>query len=253
MAIHNGVCPWSFLSEIVCSSFAPLLSHVQVSSSAQLDDHGRTEENFPTRAKARGLVTWPPYQPSIQWGSSNSSQLGHGQIGSKIKENSNTVRHLNNGTDHRHSKSCCDQSSPARRTIKWLISVLFISSPITNAPYKVLEFELNYDHYKQDGGHPLKGCIPSPSFPTTKVWSRDCIAWKIGARSVTGRSWLTRIPLMWLFMDCLMSVVSVTGTVISTSVDTRGLSDSPNLPRISRELLTQLSIKTTHEKKNCSR
>ena len=36
----------------------------------------------------------------------------------KIKENSNTVRQLNNGTDHRHSKSCCDQSSPARRTIK---------------------------------------------------------------------------------------------------------------------------------------
>ena len=35
----------------------------------------------------------------------------------KIKENSNTVRHLNNGTDHRHSKSCCDQSSPARRTM----------------------------------------------------------------------------------------------------------------------------------------
>ena len=36
----------------------------------------------------------------------------------KIKENSNTVRHLNNGTDRRHSKSCCDQSSPARRTMK---------------------------------------------------------------------------------------------------------------------------------------
>ena len=35
----------------------------------------------------------------------------------KIKENSNTVRHLNNGTDRRHSKSCCDQSSPARRTM----------------------------------------------------------------------------------------------------------------------------------------
>ena len=62
----------------------------------------------------------------------------------KIKENSNTVRHLimgqiittqnlvatkvvrlagqiysealDNGTDHNHSKSCCDQSSPARRT-----------------------------------------------------------------------------------------------------------------------------------------
>ena len=27
------------------------------------------------------------------------------------------MRHLNNGTDHRHSKSCCDQSTPARRTI----------------------------------------------------------------------------------------------------------------------------------------
>ena len=38
----------------------------------------------------------------------------------KIKENSNTVRHLNNGTDHRRSKSCCDQSSPARRTINKL-------------------------------------------------------------------------------------------------------------------------------------
>ena len=34
----------------------------------------------------------------------------------KIKENPNTVRHWNNGTDHRHSKSCCDKSSPARRT-----------------------------------------------------------------------------------------------------------------------------------------
>ena len=45
----------------------------------------------------------------------------------KIKENSNTVRHLNNGTDHRHSKSCCDQSSPARRTIIsiWCLSVQF--------------------------------------------------------------------------------------------------------------------------------
>ena len=39
----------------------------------------------------------------------------------KIKENSNTVRHLNNGTDRRHSKSCCDQSSPARRTIKAIV------------------------------------------------------------------------------------------------------------------------------------
>ena len=29
------------------------------------------------------------------------------------------MRHLINGTDHKHSKSCCDQSSPARRTMKW--------------------------------------------------------------------------------------------------------------------------------------
>ena len=45
----------------------------------------------------------------------------------KIKENSNTVRHLNNGTDHRHSKSCCDQSSPARRTIKPASFIFFFS------------------------------------------------------------------------------------------------------------------------------
>ena len=36
---------------------------------------------------------------------------------SKIKENSYYSEALDNGTDHNHSKSCCDQSSPARRTI----------------------------------------------------------------------------------------------------------------------------------------
>ena len=45
----------------------------------------------------------------------------------KIKENSNTVRHLNNGTDHRHSKSCCDQSSPARRTMSCYLLTLVTS------------------------------------------------------------------------------------------------------------------------------
>ena len=44
----------------------------------------------------------------------------------KIKENSNTVRHLNNGTDHRHSKSCCDQSSPARRTNNGWMDIHYI-------------------------------------------------------------------------------------------------------------------------------
>ena len=33
--------------------------------------------------------------------------------------------HLNNGTDHRHSKSCCDKSSPARRTIKAINCVAY--------------------------------------------------------------------------------------------------------------------------------
>ena len=37
------------------------------------------------------------------------------------------MRHLNNGTDQRHSKSCCDQSSPARRTITLASSVRYIS------------------------------------------------------------------------------------------------------------------------------
>ena len=46
----------------------------------------------------------------------------------KIKENSNTVRHLNNGTDHRHSKSCCDQSSPARRTMKFMIKKVIVNA-----------------------------------------------------------------------------------------------------------------------------
>ena len=45
----------------------------------------------------------------------------------KIKKNSNTVRHLNNGTDHRHSKSCCDQSSPARRTIMFAHGFVVLS------------------------------------------------------------------------------------------------------------------------------
>ena len=40
------------------------------------------------------------------------------------------MRHLNNGTDHRHSKSRCDQSSPARRTIMWmLLSACIKTSP----------------------------------------------------------------------------------------------------------------------------
>ena len=43
------------------------------------------------------------------------------------------MRHWNNGTDHCHSKSCCDKSSPARRTIKvvrhagqWIVPVSYV-------------------------------------------------------------------------------------------------------------------------------
>ena len=53
----------------------------------------------------------------------------------EIKENSNTVRHLHNGTDHRHSKSCCDQSSPARRTIKDVQSWFDVLSGSSNWIY----------------------------------------------------------------------------------------------------------------------
>ena len=35
----------------------------------------------------------------------------------KIKENPQYSEALDNGTDHNLSKSCCDQSSPARRTM----------------------------------------------------------------------------------------------------------------------------------------
>ena len=55
----------------------------------------------------------------------------------KIKENSNTVRHLNNGTDHRHSKSCCDQSSPARRTTRVCRSSLSVSLYIQRQDLRV--------------------------------------------------------------------------------------------------------------------
>ena len=67
----------------------------------------------------------------------------------KIKENSNTVRHLNNGTDHRHSKSRCDQSSPARRTMTCcsdgLLSVRYpVSSSMTrNGPRTDALLKLN--------------------------------------------------------------------------------------------------------------
>ena len=46
------------------------------------------------------------------------------------------MRHLNNGTDHRHSKSCCDQSSPARRTISHDPMVVVVCLHITLHYYR---------------------------------------------------------------------------------------------------------------------
>ena len=62
----------------------------------------------------------------------------------KIKENSNTVRHLNNGTDHRHSKSCFDQSSPARRTITLLLNNLKASFSPDNPSNMAADEESGY-------------------------------------------------------------------------------------------------------------
>ena len=62
----------------------------------------------------------------------------------KIKENSNTVRHLNNGTDHRHSKSCCDQSSPARRTMIQGIK-LVLRCRLTSIGFPIIKMRRSHD------------------------------------------------------------------------------------------------------------
>ena len=95
----------------------------------------------------------------------------------KIKENSNTVRHLNNGTDHRHSKSCCDQSSPARRTIIStqlpVITCIFITSHSRDT-VQWLKFSCIQDQ--------MKGIVYSSRYPLiiscrtdTKSFNR-CVA-----------------------------------------------------------------------------
>ena len=65
----------------------------------------------------------------------------------KIKENSNTVRHLNNGTDHRHSKSCCDQSSPARRTMMNWGASAFIMASMCSGNFRVYDV-LIWNHFE---------------------------------------------------------------------------------------------------------
>ena len=59
----------------------------------------------------------------------------------KIKENSQYSEALDNGTDHNHSKSCCDQSSPARRTIK--LDQNGVQNDITLTTYVALLWPIN--------------------------------------------------------------------------------------------------------------
>ena len=76
------------------------------------------------------------------------------------------MRHLNNGTDHRHSKSCCDQSSPARRTknTDWTLGGTCIkSSRSVYAPHLVQSVRLYL--FKHSGLTMLTG------FPRTR-WPR---------------------------------------------------------------------------------
>ena len=59
------------------------------------------------------------------------------------------MRHWNNGTDHRHSKSCCDKSSPARRTMN---APLFLR--IMNLCRLLILFSLGPIHTRSLSGVP---------------------------------------------------------------------------------------------------
>ena len=101
----------------------------------------------------------------------------------KIKENSNTVRHLNNGTDHRHSKSCCDQSSPARRTMMTVSSLPLAQSCFTQAtPAFAWKYLWNY-LIEEDNLRPIISDQESLWF--TELWLMHCflfsprVMWKV--------------------------------------------------------------------------
>ena len=132
MSPYNVILPQSFLI------FLDRMTHTCVSGSGQSDSYQRLMLFLcQIISPRRRLKLLGPPQHILKPGDSNmreqiitrvmlcrpfnSTNDGYWQYktykSNKIKENSNTVRHLNNGTDHRHSKSCCDQSSPARRTM----------------------------------------------------------------------------------------------------------------------------------------
>ena len=70
------------------------------------------------------------------------------------------MRHLNNGTDHRHSKSCCDQSSPARRTIIEDILLYTNKNKVTGI-LLTIDFEKAFDSLKWGF---LKKCLQAFNF-----------------------------------------------------------------------------------------
>ena len=92
----------------------------------------------------------------------------------KIKENSNTVRHLNNGTDHRHSKSCCDQSSPARRTISEFHYLYSIAFNVTGIAHNINQWIVfaNYA-FKIGATFPRGQCVNWCGW----CWSQVPVAW----------------------------------------------------------------------------
>ena len=112
------------------------------------------------------------------------------------------MRHWNNGTDHRHSKSCCDKSSPARRTIMllflyhpcWFIIIVCNDlSPIqlqvitcTNYGFSFrtqgsnsVKFESQYKHFLFKKAHfkmfPAK-CHLSHFVTSSVWWSVPCVS-----------------------------------------------------------------------------
>ena len=118
----------------------------------------------------------------------------------KIKENSNTVRHLNNGTDHRHSKSCCDQSSPARRTIKKTVTPSLSVSNIvshwlgTHTEWFLIE---QRNSMKSKGPNRDQSALVYTPFTQGTTFVPPLCDHKIGQVAVEGRREAERLP--WSF------------------------------------------------------
>ena len=113
----------------------------------------------------------------------------------KIKENSNTVRHLNNGTDHRHSKSCCDQSSPARRTIM-VMKIKHVNMCVKNA-YRLCYVERWSKIYSMCFA---MICLQSVGLPVCYSWP---ICFMMMGRIFGIHLIINNIPKMCILSHCL--------------------------------------------------